>query len=315
MMPAMLTRLTLIMLALTLCMPVAAKDNGKSKKTPAKTPFEELMLESGLEEELSQLPVTLYHSMDYSQTQLGDKGMRQEQREALSREITRAYGMDLAREEAMRHLKQNLRARDVSQVLAWLRSPSGQVISKAERASASDSMDVFAKMQAYYQALALTPAPKSYVDAINTIMKLQESHNVVSRLTMEGNLLGEAAGASASGQFDPDKFNHRVMELIIKSSVPQPEMVQETRRHLMFTYRDVPETDLHRYINFLQSDAGKRFSYSVVSTYLSLLDKGRDILTGRLAGMTPVAGNAEQDPVNTGLPADGDNRVTSAPRP
>lgn len=272
----------LLIVAVTVTLPGVALAKKAKEKKPAKTPYEEVLEESGLMRELNEIPRTLFMSMKFAGARLGEQGFSEAQLKELNKRINSAYEQKKSRQQALQHLKQNLRARDISKILAWLRSPSGKMIHKAELAAADD--EAILKMQAYFDSLQQTPPPRHYLDAIDAIMKAQAAMSLTTRISAEGELLGEAAIQSVRQSFDQETFANRVREQIIRSSIPDEQMRAETQQFFLFTYRDVPEQDLHRYVAFLQSEAGRRLSYAVISTYLDILEDGRDTLAAQMYG-------------------------------
>lgn len=220
---------------------------------------QEVYTKSGMEKQLQQLPLVIQAAVD----QALREGHLLEQ---LPRQVTSAisalapvaFASENLKEVVLSHLKEKLAAQDIKKVLKWLDSPLGKKCAQLEEAAATP--EALTEMRRYAAAIKGSPPKK---ERLAVLRKL----DIASRATetaVEVALSTQVAVALAANYTLPLEQQSSIdtIKQTLKRvrSLVEAEARKETLASLLYTYRNLTETQIRQYIEFLSSPAGSKYT-------------------------------------------------------
>lgn len=254
-MSARLARLApLLLLALL----AAAGAPAFAQEAPARN-VEELMRKSGIWKQVAQVEPALLAGLAQGWNEAaGARGIEDSQAglARLKAAARRAYGADILRAEMQRQLAESLDKADEEKALAWLETDLGRRLTKLEE-DAGEGAEPNARMREAREYAAAAPASRvalaeRFAQALRSgeagaSMMIGISMGVVSGVVIATTPQDTSAVAAVRRRFESQR--PQLEAAMLKIAVDQ----------FVFTYREVPEADLERYVEFAQSPSGRRY--------------------------------------------------------
>jgi len=214
-----------------------------------------LMVKSGLEKQIEQIPLLLQHEM--SQQRQKYKDLTQEEMDRIDGIARQAFDAVSMNENVRRYIESNLSERDVKAALDWLESPLGMKITKLEENSSTP--EAHAEMERM--------APKLVEDNKGTarIAKIKElddktratEASVNTVLNMQ---LAMITAVTAAMNVDNPPTYEEVQDLVGRSrSQLQAVMEPVTQLQFLYVYRTLTDGEIDRYIRFAGSEPGRKY--------------------------------------------------------
>jgi hypothetical protein len=173
-----------------------------------------------------------------------------------------AYSTEATEKLVIAELQSQLQPADADEVLRWLRGDVGRRFTALE--IEAGRAEAQAKMQAYAQSLMNNPPPESRQAIFESLQDALHTTEGATQLLMNMNL------AIGIGFLDggPEIDEAAIRKLRDTLETDRARMTTEVGPLmlvvLMYSYRDVPDADLQRYIDFARSPAGDRYHRAMI---------------------------------------------------
>lgn len=222
----------------------------------------ELLALSGLEAQLESLPPQVLQGIEASPLKLeSDLGGK------LAALVQREYAPERVRREIVSRLSSEIDADRAARSIAWLRSPAGVRLRRAEEAASTP--EALADMEAFARRLALSgPSPERLALA-NRIEAASESTELVLD-TIFSTALAVALTLGATSERPAT-----AEEIMAEFEAPRAQMRSQIRETVLisylYTYRELTDPELGAYAAFLESDPGRWYSRALSRAFLGAL--------------------------------------------
>jgi hypothetical protein len=245
---------------------------------------QQIYAESGAERQLADsaadFPKAISDAMQGSEKPLP---FAPEQIEAAAR---RAYDVSITARVVIDKLRTTLTGQDAKNVRAWLGSPLGRRITALEVAMGSPDAD--AAMQAYAESLHEHPPAE---ERMTLVHRLDEALRVTEGAVK---VYTNMSVAIAVGVLDASPYTDEDAVRKLKESIEEknPEIAESVRQQvlltLLYSYREVSDADLQRYIAFGQSPSGKRYQDAMIEGIDRALTVAGVRFGRELSNLTPL---------------------------
>jgi hypothetical protein len=155
------------------------------------------------------------------------------------------------------HLAKNMTDDQMKKVLDWHTTKIAQKITQLENAAATPEGQK--KLMAYAQQLSTNQPEQAYIVQIQKLAIASKSVDLAVEIAsnMQFSMgAGMAMATSGDKAVDLDKLAAQVKKA-------KPQLQQQLSQYILismlYTYRDLPEQELNRYIEFVSSPAGSKF--------------------------------------------------------
>lgn len=216
-----------------------------------------LMQKSGLEKQIEQVPQFVQSGLDKAQQEA--RGLSQEAFRKISVLAISAFDARAIHEAVTTYIKSTLSENDMSNVLVWLKSPLGKKITRLEEEATTP--EKYMDMQARGPKLL-----DEYKDTAR-IIKLEKLDNVIGATestvsTVLNVQLALIAAMSTAMEADKRPFYEDVQDLVYKNKTQvQASINSLVRMQFLYTYSELTDYEIDRYVEFAESNSGQRYHY------------------------------------------------------
>lgn len=202
---------------------------------------------SGMEQLIDGMPAQILAGMSPESS-----GMTPELRELLQRLVPQEYAPPALKHEVLARIRGEMQPAHAQGALRWLESPAGRRITQLEEAMAAP--DAMVQMHGYARSLEQEPPAAARLALVERL----DAVSGATDLTLDLALATTLAVAIAMDAANPVPHDPQLLRQAIHGQRAQlePTMREATRLSFLFTYRDLPDGELERYIAFLETDAG-----------------------------------------------------------
>lgn len=257
-------RATRLAILSTLLLSLAFGATAAPAPNDPKGQMDEIFFLSGLEEQLALIGDGLGEALAPQVQQLPPA-----QSETIQRVVLSEFNADTLQRGVEGHLEKAHDPRHAERVLEWLRSPLGRRISKLDIAATRP--EGMRAMQAYAEALAVSPAPATRVALVSKL----DAATGMTDFTIEATLA--SAMATAVGINGAQPSAQRVDETQLRAAVEaqrdvlRPEIQKVTMVSMLYSYQSLSDEDLADYVAFSESAPGRWYHDVVKRALLSTL--------------------------------------------
>jgi hypothetical protein len=242
----------------------AAKPDVQSPGNQSDPLVGELYVKSGLKKQLEMFPVT-------SRAALGAALQRDKKMEeipadllkAMTDTIDRAFAEQDLKGVVLKEFKESLTASEIKEALSWLDSPLGKRITALEEMASTPA--AYFGMQQYASTLRESPptAPRLQIAGrLDSATRATES-NVDMLLSMQAAVAMAFISASPPEREMP--FDNLLKEMAKAKPAIEAEMQSQIQLGILYTYRDLTDAEIERYIGFLASIPGSKYQSAVTA--------------------------------------------------
>jgi hypothetical protein len=239
-----------VVISLILCGDVCIADDHNSDKL-----VRTLMLKSGMKKQIEQMPQLLQSELE--QQQANATGITQEDFNRFSSIAKSAFDAKAIHAAVQTYIKLNLSENDMKEVLEWLDSPLGTKITKLEEEAST------AKAYEDMQKIGPKLLHENKDSArMNKIMKLDKAIGVTQSTvnTVLNIQLAMISAMSAAMEADKRPSFEDVQDLVKKNQPQiQSAMRQMVQIQFLYSYRELSDHEIDRYIQFAESMQGQRY--------------------------------------------------------
>ena len=267
-------------MALSLCGALACVPamNALAQDAASMRTAQRLVQSSGLESQLRGLPAQMEADFRQSGVLLDQKLM-----EALLAAAKTAFEPETLEADITARIAKKLTAADMQTALAWLESPAGERITRAEELGATEF-----DPQHYAQYVQELPGKQPSNQRGQMLSAVVNATNgaEAALATQEAIALGVAIGMDSL-----QPAERRLGEATLRMRVHRAMHSEQTRSAIAeqllplyaYFYRGVTDADLAGYVRFLGTTAGKRYQQGMTDAYVESLGRA-SIRVGTLAG-------------------------------
>lgn len=195
-----------------------------------------------------------------------------------------AFRPDVLQEDIVQGIAKKLKVDEMNGALAWLDSPLGERITRAEEAS-SGTMDE-AALRKFGESLKDGKPPAARAKLISDVIAASFAEDSTVR-SLEAISLGVALGMD-SMQPSQNRLGLERLQAKLKEAMPADKLKAQMRLVLpvmyAYTYRDIGDADLAAYAAFLNGPVGKRYTLQVSEAFMEALIRG-SVRLGQLVDM------------------------------
>jgi len=181
-----------------------------------------------------------------------------------------AFRPELLQDAIARDIARRLQVEDMKAALAWLETDLGRRITLAEEVASNTDDEAIAR---YMQGLKEKRPTAARVSLINDIIEATYAEDLALR-SMKAMALGVALGMDSTLPRERRLGMARI-EKEVNAALPKEKLKQELRATMaancLYAYRELRDDDLRRYIEFLRSPAGKRYSDEMTQAFMDEL--------------------------------------------
>ena len=263
-------RVTLLFLILSLIVvPAHAEKPDKEALT------RQLMKMSGLEEQLNQIKQNVYANLNESKDNLPA-----DLYEAMSQVIAEAYDGKTMQKIVSAGLSRDLSIKEMLDILSWLQTGLGRKITGLEEAASTP--EAFNGMQTFTRQLQTNPPDPHRFDLTQ---RLDHATNATT-MAVDIVLLTAYGVAAAMDTVMPEdeQTDINIIREEIESHRPEltPILQQITLASFLYTFQTLRDEEIERYVEFCESDVGKRYNLVVGAAFMNALMEASEIMRAEL---------------------------------
>ncbi|BBO75623.1 hypothetical protein DSCW_30400 [Desulfosarcina widdelii] len=228
---------------------------------------------AGLEEQVLQLPMVV--QVGFDQAVATDDRLKAMPRTVIGEiraSIETVFAPENIKRAILSECREKLSIDDLKKVLAWLDSPLGRKFTQLEEAASTP--EKYTEMQQFAQMLQESPPLPERLEIIGRLDEAAKATETSVEVAMNTQLaITIAIVASLPKEQRPTYDN---LAAVVEQTRPQIEsaMRAQTIVSLLYTYRNVTETELDQYIEFASYPTGKNYHDAVVSGLKKALLEG-----------------------------------------
>lgn len=230
-----------------LALPVSSAAPGKDALT------QELMKLSGLERQIRQIPQQILAGF-----QKDGKKLPPEQYAALRRLLSEAFDARGLERRVAQRMHHDLSETVMTRALEWLRSEPGRKITRLEEQASTPQ--ALQQMRTFAKQLQTQPPSQERLQLARLIDRATGTTEMALEI-LETTTFSIAAAVDATLPRDQRQGQDRLRIQIDRQRPKWRETLQEfVLASFLFTYQSLNNADLERYLEFLESDAGRDYS-------------------------------------------------------
>jgi len=199
---------------------------------------------------------------------------------------TEAFRADVLEADIVADLAKRLPPDEMNRVIAWLETPTGRRVTRAEEAAST--MDSVALQKFIEQMKSNSPA-ETRVSLIREVISATYVESIIVR-SMQAMALGMALGMDSTLPVERRVGMARI-EAMVKSALPEDKLREQLRASLpptyLYTYRNVSDEDLHGYVSFLSTATGQHYSEQTTEAFMGALVRA-SVRLGKLVDQRTV---------------------------
>ena len=232
-----------------LCSGICFAEEGKADQELVRT----LMQKSGLSRQIEQIPVMMQADIIKANQESGDK-MSQSEMDNLRSLVSEAFNAKVLIDTVQRHIHSNLSERDIRVVLAWIGSALGSKITKLEEEASTSQVYEEEKKSGDKlpensgRAVLLAKLDKA-VRATDVGVSISINLQVAFILAITAEMPAEQRPSTEEILREVNKDREQLRQNIR----------QETLAGFLYTYRSLRDAEIERYVEFAESESGKRY--------------------------------------------------------
>lgn len=256
-------RICLILSLTVFTLVFAGTSSGQPDK---KTLTKKIMEKSGINDQVRQLPMIASSFLSQSKGTL-----RPEIFSALQSETMKAWDPERILRGISDQVEKNLDIKNMEEVLAWLDSDLGKKITAVEKASTTPG--IMQAIAEYGNSLKKTPPEKKRMDLAQRLIEAVNSTKTLVEMKISMTLAVLTAinpSLPKEKQADLNAIRKQLKEL-------RPKMEEETRTQEMqeklYIYRTIKDEQLQRYVEFAESESGKRYHGVAIAAFLDGMER------------------------------------------
>lgn len=260
---------------------LAVPSPARADDAPEAAWVDTLLEASGLDFQVRQIPNLIQSSVAQSESQWGE--LAPESRASMALAIRWAFAPEKILADIREQFIQSLTADSAAPAIEWLTSPTGRLITRAEKEGSTlqAQRDMAGGLEERSEGDPRVVQLTRLSEAIQAARHQMDFMFQVQRAMLLGLNPSSAAGIEAlDARFEA---NREVLEAVVQDQIVSS---------FLSIYRDIRAEDLDRYIAFAESEGGQRYHNTTVQAMTAALSKAGTRMGQRLAQMAAEAAEA-----------------------
>lgn len=230
---------------------------------------------SGIQNQLDQFPVQVNGAVIQAQQQ--QSKLSTEQLAHLSTVMSESFDPAVMGNDVKSYLQRNMTLADLTGALQWLESPLGRKITALEdAASRPEAMAEMQReaisLQEKSEKVALVSRLEVAVGAIDAVVAMAENVRVAVIISM-------MASAPGDQRLDIDQIKAMVEQ---QRPALRDAYGSAISLSMLYAYRSLSAAELNQYINFAESDIGRKYHSSAIAAMNYAVTKGGEKMGRKL---------------------------------
>lgn len=226
---------------------------------PISRAIDELMHLSGAEKQFSNLPEQIIAGMQAGAAQQGGS-LPPELTQKVQRAAAQAYNSNNIKQRVRQQLRQQLSVKDIKQLMEWLKSDTGRKITQAEEKASTPQ--AIAEAMRTGSSIQVSAQRQQLFKQLDQATDMSQNNIDIAMFTAVAVSTGMVAGLPVE-QRPP----HAQIQASIEQMRPNmtAAMRQQLQLMLAYTYRNISDAELNRYIDFYQSRSGQQYNRAMIT--------------------------------------------------
>jgi len=252
--------------------------------------LEELYFKSGMEKQYADIPAALKEGFDQGlKIDTGKNKMSPSVSIAIRNSIDTSFSSELVKADILACFKSNLSERDIQEILKWLDSPTGKRCTELEEAGSAPG--ILEKRMEFEKNIKNNPIPENRMKLIRKFNQATSGTEAAVSIA-EGMQIALLTAVNLSMP-EEMRMPYQTMKNEIEQLKPKIRAILEPEviTGFIYTYRTLTDPELGEYIDFLSSEAGRKYTASSIKGLKKALEDG-SMKWGR--SIAEILNNAEK---------------------
>lgn len=235
--------------------------------------IQSLYIKSGMDKQIKQLPLLIQASVEQALKE--DNRINQLPRHtksAISGSVQEAFAPERLKKIIIKEMKESMTVKDLNKVLKWLDSPLGKKCTRLEEAASTP--ETLSEIQKFATQLQQTPPASNRLDILRRLDAAVKATETNVEISMNAQLAVAFAVVKSLPLEQQGPLEDIAAQL--EKNRPQIEAVMRSQTLLfaLYTYQDLTNADLEKYIQFATSPAGTKYHVVTISGFKKALLDG-----------------------------------------
>ena len=235
--------------------------------------IQSLYLKSGMDKQIKQLPLLIQANIE----QALEKDDRINQlprhtKSAISGSVHEAFATERLKKIIIKEMKESMTIKDLNKTLKWLDSPLGKKCTRLEEAASTP--ETLSEIQKFAAQLQQAPPAANRLDILRRLDAAVKATETNVEITMNAQLAVAFAVVKSLPREQQGPLEDIAAQL--EKNRPQIEamMKSQTLLFALYTYQDLTNAELEKYIQFATSPAGNKYHVATISGFKKALLDG-----------------------------------------
>lgn len=258
---------TMVITILLFMLPVIAHAQNQNER------IQSLYLKSGMDKQFKQLPFLIQASVDQALKE--DNRINQLPRRtksAISGSVRDAFATERLKKIMIKEIETSMTAKDLDEILKWLDSSLGKKCTRLEEAASRP--ETLSKVQEFADQLKQAPPAKNRLDILRRLDAAVKATETNVEISMNAQLAVALAVVRSLPLEQQGPLEDIAAQL--EKHRPQIEAVMRSQTLLfaLYTYQDLTNAELEKYIRFAVSPMGAKYHEVTISGFKKALLEG-----------------------------------------
>ena len=225
-----------------------------------------LYIKSGIDKQVRQLPQLIrVNVLQAFEQDDRTKEIPRHTKLAISGSVQQAFSPDRFKQTIIKEVRASTTVKDLDTVLKWLDSPLGKKLTRLEEAASTP--ETLSKVKEFAARLQQSPPTETRLNILRRLDAAVKATEANVEIVMNTQLAVAFAVVKSLPQEQQGSLEAIAAEL--KKNRPQVEaaMKSQTLIFSLYTYQNLTNAELERYIRFATSPAGEKYHRATLSGF------------------------------------------------
>jgi len=225
-----------------------------------------LYIKSGIDKQVRQLPQLIrVNVLQAFEQDDRTKEIPRHTKLAISGSVQQAFSPDRFKQTIIKEVRASMTVKDLDTVLKWLDSPLGKKLTRLEEAASTP--ETLSKVKEFAARLQQSPPTETRLNILRRLDAAVKATEANVEIVMNTQLAVAFAVVKSLPQEQQGSLEAIAAEL--KKNRPQVEaaMKSQTLIFSLYTYQNLTNAELERYIRFATSPAGEKYHRATLSGF------------------------------------------------
>jgi len=258
---------TILLMIFLFMLPISAHAQNQDKL------IQSLYLKSGMDKQIKQLPLLIQAGIEKAFEE--DERINQLPRHtksAIGGSVQNAFATERLKKIIIKEIKTSMTVKDLNKTLKWLDSQLGKKCTRLEEAASAP--ETLSEVQKFAAQLQQAPPAANRLDILRRLDAAVKATETNVEITMNAQLA--VAFAVVKSLPLEQQGPLEVIAAQLEKTRPQVEamMKSQTLLFTLYTYQNLTNAELEKYIQFATSPAGTRYHVATISGFKKALLDG-----------------------------------------